>query len=73
MSDRSHLRVNGDDREYDEGAFPKTVSALISELALNPVMIVAEVNGNVISRADFPTCDLHSGDEIELVRFVGGG
>lgn len=73
MSDRPRLRINGEEREYNADTFPKTVSALLSDLHLNPEMIVAEVNSDIIGRANFPNHELRSGDEVELVRFVGGG
>lgn len=73
MNAKSLLRVNGENHEYDDDALPDTVAALISELGLDPSMLVAEVNGEIVGRADFSSRGLCPGDEVELVRFVGGG
>lgn len=73
MTGGDRLRVNGELREYPGGAFPETVAALIASLGLNESMIVAEVNGEIVRRADFSSHRLKPSDQIELVRFVGGG
>ena len=67
------ILVNGDRREYAESAFPATVLALVESLGINPQMVVAEVNGEIVKRDNFAAHPLASGDKIELVRFVGGG
>ncbi len=65
------LVVNGQDR--DIAAESANLTALIQDLGLDPGMVVAEVNGDIVKRADFPAFSLSDGDKIELVRFVGGG
>lgn len=71
MIDPVRLVVNGQPR--DTAAESATLTALILELGLDPGMVVAEVNGDIVKRTDFPTFSLSDGDKIELVRFVGGG
>ena len=67
------LTVNGDARKYGLDDFPHTVAELVASLALDPAMVVAEVNGDIIRREQFASHALNDGDAIELVRFVGGG
>lgn len=73
MSPKTRLEVNGEAREYEKGGMPGTVAELIASLELDPAMVVAEVNGGIVKRVDFPRHSLADGDRIELVRFVGGG
>ena len=67
------LRVNGEDRLFEPGRFPAFVGDLIALLGLDAGMVVAEVNGDIVSRKDFAGHPLKPGDAVELVRFVGGG
>ncbi len=73
MSGTDSLRVNGEDKVFAPDAFPATVADLIALLALDPKMVVAEVNGVIVSRGDIARHPLAPGDTVELVRFVGGG
>lgn len=73
MSVGACLTVNGEERQYEAGSFPATVSALVEGLGLDAGMVVAEVNGRIVGRANFSSHALRSGDVVELVRFVGGG
>ena len=47
--------------------------SLILSLDLDPSVVVAELNGTVIPGAKFTSTDLHDGDTLELLSFVGGG
>lgn len=67
------LSINGESREFVDSLFPGTVADLIATLELDPAMVVAEVNGDIVGRADFASHALQHGDSVELVRFVGGG
>lgn len=67
------ITVNGENREYAASVFPATVLALIESLDINPQLVVAEVNGDIIKRDNFAGHALADGDTVELVRFVGGG
>jgi thiamine biosynthesis protein ThiS len=62
--------LNGKPREV---AADQTVSGLLAELDLRERLVVVERNGSIVSRADFPTTSLASGDVLEIVHFVGGG
>ncbi len=67
------LVVNGEEKTYGGGAFPASVAALAESLGLDPALVVAEVNGEVVRRDRVAGHALADGDRVELVRFVGGG
>ena len=73
MSVVARLKVNGEPKEYSSDDFPANVTALIESLALDPQLVVAEVNGDIVKRVDFSSKALADGDVVEIVRFVGGG
>lgn len=64
------VKVNGEERTLDEG---QTLSALITGLGLNVGPIVVQRNGDIVDRNRLDQVTLADGDQIELVRFVGGG
>ena len=62
--------VNGEPREL---AAPATVSSLIAQLGFTAGTVAVERNREVVPRRDHGTTALLSGDELEVVTFVGGG
>jgi len=64
------LTVNGDKREAPEGT---TVSKLLELLTVIPERVVVEVNLTILKRAEHPQIILKEGDQVEIVRFIGGG
>jgi thiamine biosynthesis protein ThiS len=64
------VKVNGEERTLDEGV---TLAALITGLGLNAGPIVVQRNGDIVERARLDQVSLNDGDQVELVRFVGGG
>lgn len=50
-----------------------TMLELARELGLEGKQVVAERNGEVVSRAEWAETPLRSGDKIEFAQFVGGG
>jgi len=65
------LTVNGSDRTVPTGT---TLAALLTQLSLDPRMIVVELNRTIVRERDrFAEMVLSSGDSLELVHFVGGG
>lgn len=63
------LILNGKPREVEDGL---TLTALAQLLEL-PRMIVVELNGTIIDRADFGDTQLQDADSLEVVVMVGGG
>ncbi len=66
------LRINGADRQFPAGT-PRTLTELLDQLGINQATVVAEVDGKIVERENFAQALLSSGQNIELVRFVGGG
>ena len=72
MSDRGQIQVhvNGKEREVQSGL---SVHELVESFDLNPLLIVAELNREILSRDQFKDIQVSEGDTVELVHFVGGG
>jgi thiamine biosynthesis protein ThiS len=64
------IRLNGKTREVRCG---HTVRSLLEELELHPGMIVVELNRDILERDRYADVQIHDGDSLELVHFVGGG
>ena len=64
------IRLNGEPHEL---AHPLTVTALLTELDLDPRRVAVERNLTVVRRSDYEATVIEEGDEIEVVNFVGGG
>ncbi|HPO14111.1 MAG TPA: sulfur carrier protein ThiS [Candidatus Hydrogenedentes bacterium] len=64
------VTVNGEERDLAPGS---TLSDLLQQLGLNPKVVVAQRNGDIVPREDFPATMLADADIIDLIRFVGGG
>ncbi len=64
------ITVNGKVRQVNHGL---TVAELLSELGLGDRRVAVECNRRVIPRAEHERAELHDGDRLELVSFVGGG
>ena len=52
---------------------PRTVSALLLELDIDARRVAVEHNLIVLKRPAFETTEIHEGDQVEIVNFVGGG
>jgi thiamine biosynthesis protein ThiS len=62
--------VNGDPFEL-EG--PGTVASLLARLDIDARRVAVEHNMVVLKRGAFEMAEIHEGDQIEIVNFVGGG
>ena len=63
------IKVNGQEKEVADGT---TVSQLIAQHNLTPQKVAIELNRRLI-RSDKYDTPLKTGDEVEIVTFVGGG
>ncbi len=66
------LRINGVEKQFPAG-IPQTLTELLEQLGINEATVVAEIEGKIIERQNFAQTQLSSAQNIELVRFVGGG
>lgn len=64
------IRLNGEQYEL---AGPVTISALLAELQIDPRIVAVEHNLVVLKRDRYGSTTVAEGDEVEIVRFVGGG
>ena len=62
--------LNGAPRD---GASGLTLGALLTELGLRVEALAVAKNGAIVPRAALGTTPIGEGDQIELVRAVGGG
>lgn len=62
--------VNGEPHEAEE---PLTVAHLLHRLNLRPEQVAVEINLKILDRGDFTTWNLHEGDKVEILSFIGGG
>ncbi|WP_447963148.1 sulfur carrier protein ThiS [Nitrospira sp. Ecomares 2.1] len=65
-----NIVVNGEQREAEE---PLTVAQLLSTLDLRSEQVAVEINLKILDRGDFLTWNLHDGDKVEILSFIGGG
>jgi thiamine biosynthesis protein ThiS len=64
------IRANGESRSVPPGT---TVAGFLSGHDLDLDLVVVEKNGVILRRGAFDDTVLESGDELEIVHFVGGG
>jgi sulfur carrier protein len=64
------IRVNG---EVLETGPSLTVQGLIAQQQLAGQRVAVELNGDVVPRSRWSEVALKDGDQIELVRAIGGG
>jgi thiamine biosynthesis protein ThiS len=62
--------LNGEPHEV---AGPLTLTALLTQLDIDPRRVAVEHNLNVVKRAKYDSTRVEDGDQIEIVNFVGGG
>jgi thiamine biosynthesis protein ThiS len=66
------LHINGDQKTFDSPT-PFTLSALVEVLGMKPDRVAVELNLDIIPRDRWAETQLHEGDRLEMVHFVGGG
>src|SRR5687768_6324349 len=62
--------LNGDPHEV---AGPLTLTALLTQLNIDPRRVAVEHNLTVVKRANYESAQIQDGDQVEIVNFVGGG
>ena len=67
------LKVNGVERQFDPDQMPGTLSALLDALGVGTDAVVAEVDGRIVRRDEFHRTELQDGQQIELIKLMGGG
>jgi len=65
-----NIELNGESRQVDSGV---DVLSLVLSLGLDPGWVVVEHNLNALDRRRWADTLLSDGDQVEIVRFLGGG
>ena len=64
------LTVNGESRTIDDGT---SIIKLLDVLDIEQRRVAVAVNGEVVPRTEHEQTSLKEGDQVEIVRMVGGG
>ena len=64
-----NLVINGEPQTSP----PATLSALVEHLGMKADRVAVELNREIVPRDQWPHTELHDGDRLEIVQFVGGG
>ena len=64
------ITVNGEPRTATESL---TVLGLLEQLQLDPSRVAVELDRRIVKQPAWRETTLHSGAQIEIVQFVGGG
>jgi len=64
------LFVNGEHKDCPEAL---SLAELIAQLGMKGDRVAVELNREIVPRAEWPNTQLHAGDRLEIVHFVGGG
>ena len=63
------IKVNGQDKDVPEGT---SILSLLEAFKLTPDKVAVELNRRLVKTALYGNA-LKSGDQVEIVTFVGGG
>jgi len=64
------ITVNGEMKEVLEGT---SVTEFLQAMGVDSRRVAVEHNHNILAKAEYAGCRLRSGDQLEIVHFVGGG
>ena len=64
------LQINGRQVELEDAT---PLLLYLERLGVDPRAVAVEHNGEIIERASFADVVLRAGDQVEIVRMVGGG
>lgn len=65
-----NIKLNGESHQVKAGT---TIAALAQSLGLNPAKVAVERNLEIVPRSELGNVTIESGDQLEIVHFVGGG
>lgn len=64
------ITVNGQQREIADG---QSLMELLNEMKLDPQCLAIERNRVIVERETFEKVLIETGDQLEIIQFVGGG
>ncbi|MBU5473090.1 sulfur carrier protein ThiS [Roseburia sp. MSJ-14] len=62
--------INGIEKEYPVGI---TLSEVLAKEGYQPEQIAVECNEEIVPKAEYQTYILNDADQLEVVKFMGGG
>ena len=65
-----YITLNGQKKEVSPS---QNLREVVGRFSQNSAVLIAEVNGTIIKKAQWDAVGVNDGDTIELVSFVGGG
>jgi thiamine biosynthesis protein ThiS len=67
------LLINGQPRDLEPPASPFVLASLVEILGMKSDRVAVELNHDIVPRDRWLETELHEGDSLEIVHFVGGG
>jgi len=64
------IKLNGEEKNINSKI---NVLSLVNEYKLNPEAVIIEYNLNVLDKDKYENTYLKENDQIEIVKFIGGG
>jgi sulfur carrier protein len=64
------MKINGNQVEIGSST---TLEDVLVNQGFSPATVVVELNGQVITKAQFTSTNVHQDDVAEVLNFVGGG
>ena len=64
------ITVNGKPREIDR---EMELPAFLQSFDINPRLVAVAINGAIVPKGEYEGARVREGDELEIVRMVGGG
>jgi sulfur carrier protein len=64
------ITMNGEQKNCPESV---SLAQLIEQLGMKGDRVAVELNREIVPRAQWSDTELHDGDRLEIVHFVGGG
>jgi thiamine biosynthesis protein ThiS len=65
-----NVTLNGEQRRL---AGPLVIDALLDHLGLDTRKVAVERNQAIVSKSQYASTQVESGDALEIVHFIGGG
>jgi thiamine biosynthesis protein ThiS len=67
------LHINGEERSLPDTPNPFNLTVLVEALGMKGDRVAVELNREIVPRDRWAETEIHEGDRLEIVHFVGGG
>jgi sulfur carrier protein len=68
-----NLTVNGKPREVESPNGELALPAFLERFGVNPRLVAVAINSDVVPKGEYAAAVVREGDNVEVVRMVGGG